>query len=63
MVHHETLIQYLKGQDIPKYLVNPQNNHLRYLVGLTIKVEVPPVTGCITGEMRKLEDVLSTLAD
>ena len=46
LVHHETLIQHLKDQHIPKYLANKQKNHPKYLVGPSIEVEVPLVTGC-----------------
>ena len=45
LVHHKTLNQYFKDQHISKYLAIKQKNHLKYLVGLAIEVEVPPVTG------------------
>ena len=46
LVHHETLIQYLKDRHILKDLGNKPKNHSQYIVGLAIEVEMPPVTGC-----------------
>ena len=43
LVHHETLIQYLKDLHILQVLCNRQKNHLKHIVGTTIEVEVPPV--------------------
>ena len=41
-----SLIQYFKNQHILKGLGDKRKNHLKYLVGPTLGVEFPPVTGC-----------------
>ena len=41
-----SLIQYFKDQHFLKGLGNKRKNHLKHLVGLTLVVEFPPVTGC-----------------
>ena len=46
LVHYENLIHYFEDQHILKDLGNKQKNHSKHLVGPTIEVEVPPVTGC-----------------
>ena len=46
LVHHDTLIQYFKDQNILKGLGNKQKNIFKHPVMPTIEVEVPSVTGC-----------------
>ena len=41
-----SLIQYFKDQHILKGFGNKRKNHLKHLVGPTLGVEFPPVTGC-----------------
>ena len=50
-----SLIQYFKDQHILKGLGNKQKNHSKHLVGPTLEVEVPPVTGCDMMYLNKIE--------
>ena len=43
-----SLIQYFKDQHILKGLGNKQKKHLKHIVGRTLGVEFPPVTGCLS---------------
>ena len=59
-----SLIQYFKDQHILKGLGNKQKNHLKHLVGPTLGVEFPLVTGCLTWFLsRGLSSSQGWLAD
>ena len=57
-----SLIQYFKDQHSLKGLGNKQKIHLKHLVGPTLGVEFPPVTGCgPVGARDEAQDLYYTL--